>query len=213
MKKQSKQLYSQNKIAGILGISRGTFSKWLKENSVSPKQQKGQRKLYDETVIEQYKQYKKGITSTATSDVSEDKDELTTVQLLHETLQDKQKEIDYLKKQLEDSKAEKERLNKKIDEKDQLIAEQVKATNLLVENTNRVADHVAQLADQAHTLNLADKLQNSEKNSSGNSNKACDDVERDVVQSVSDETADRAAKETVKTPKKHWWQRITNKFD
>lgn len=38
--KQSKQLYSQNKIAEILGISRGTFSKWLKENSVSPKQQK-----------------------------------------------------------------------------------------------------------------------------------------------------------------------------
>lgn len=31
--KQSEQLYSQNKIAEILGVSSGGFSKWLKENS------------------------------------------------------------------------------------------------------------------------------------------------------------------------------------
>lgn len=204
--KQSKQLYSQNKIAEMLGISRGTFSKWLKENSVSPKQQKGQRKLYDETVIEQYKQSKKGNTNTTTSEASEDKDELTTVQLLHETLQDKQKEIDYLKKQLEDSKAEKEKLNKKIDEKDQLIAEQVKTTNRLVANTNQVADHVAQLADQAHALNLADKLQNSEKNSFENTNKGSDDAEKAIIQSVSKKTVDSSSEETGETLKKHWWQ-------
>lgn len=80
--KQSEQLYSQNKIAEILGISRGTFSKWLKENSVSPKQQKGQRKLYDETVIEQYKQSKK-------TSGSKDSKRLTTVELLQDNLKEK----------------------------------------------------------------------------------------------------------------------------
>lgn len=54
-KKQLKRLYSQNELADILGISKGTLSKWLNKNSVSPKQLKGQRKLYDETVIELYR--------------------------------------------------------------------------------------------------------------------------------------------------------------
>ncbi|MCO0808296.1 hypothetical protein NGA74_11015 [Lactobacillus helveticus] len=127
--KQSKQLYSQNKIAEILGISRGTFSKWLKENSVSPKQQKGQRKLYDETVIEQYKQSKK--TSS-----SKDSKRLTTVELLQDNLKEKQQEIDYLKEQLEEKDAQ-------IKVKDETISE--------------FGLKFAKLADQAQQLNLADK--------------------------------------------------------
>lgn len=37
---QNNKLFGQNEIAAILGIGRGTFSKWLRENSVYPKQQK-----------------------------------------------------------------------------------------------------------------------------------------------------------------------------
>ena len=58
-KKQKKQLYSQNEIAEILGVSKGTLSKWLKKSSVSPKQLSGQRKLYEETVIELYRKSQK----------------------------------------------------------------------------------------------------------------------------------------------------------
>ncbi|MCJ2173085.1 helix-turn-helix domain-containing protein (plasmid) [Lactobacillus kefiranofaciens subsp. kefirgranum] len=129
--KQSKQLYSQNKIAEILGISRGTFSKWLKENSVSPKQQKGQRKLYDETVIEQYKQSKK-------TSGSKDSKRLTTVELLQDNLKEKQQEIDYLKEQLEEKDAQ-------IKVKDETISE--------------FGLKFAKLADQAQQLNLVDKSQ------------------------------------------------------
>lgn len=127
--KQSETLYSQNKIAEILGISRGTFSKWLKENSVSPKQQEGQRKLYDETVIEQYKQSKK-VNS------SEDSRRLTTVELLQDNLKEKQSEIDYLKQQLKEKDAQ-------IKAKDETISE--------------FGLKFAKLADQAQQLNLADK--------------------------------------------------------
>lgn len=129
--KQSQKLYSQNKIAEILGISRGTFSKWLKENSVSPKQQKGQRKLYDETVIEQYKQSKK-VNS------SKDSKRLTTIELLQDNLKEKQLEIDYLKQQLKEKDAQ-------INAKDATISE--------------FGLKFAKLADQAQQLNLVDKPQ------------------------------------------------------
>ena len=127
--KQSKQLYSQNRIAEILGISRGTFSKWLKENGVSPKQQKGQRKLYDETVIEQYKKSKK-------ANATKDSKRLTTVELLQDNLKEKQLEIDYLKQQLKEKDVQ-------IKAKDETISE--------------FGLKFAKLADQAQQLNLADK--------------------------------------------------------
>lgn len=127
--KQSQKLYNQNKVAEILGISRGTFSKWLKENNVSPKQQKGQRKLYDETVIEQYKRFKKTYNS-------KDSKRLTTVKLLQANLKEKQQEIDFLKQQLKEKDSQ-------IKEKDQSISE--------------FGLKFAKLADQAQQLNLADK--------------------------------------------------------
>lgn len=132
--KQQNKLYSQNKIASILGISRGTFSKWLKENSVSPKQLDGQKKLYDETVIEQYKKSK----SRRKNGVSGNSKRVTTVELLQNSLEEKQKEIDYLRKQLE--------------EKD----EQIKAKDSTIAD---FGDKFATLADQAQKLNLADKKQ------------------------------------------------------
>lgn len=189
--KQQDKLYSQNELAEMLGISRGTFSKWLKKNSVSPKQIKGQRKLYSETVIEQYKKQKE----SSDTNVPE---RLTTVQLLQRELEEKQQEIAELKQQLVDNRNEfkerEARLEAKIDEKDKLIASQVQSSNHLVESSNRIADKVTVLVDQAHQLSMYDKIQDKKVES---------DAEIKPEQSSSDEKADSS---TEKSSKKHWWQ-------
>lgn len=191
--KQQDKLYSQNELADMLGISRGTFSKWLKKNSVSPKQIKGQRKLYSETVIEQYKKQKE----SSDTNVPE---RLTTVQLLQRELEEKQQEIAELKQQLVDNRNEfkerEARLEAKIDEKDKLIASQVQSSNQLVESSNRIADKVTVLVDQAHQLSMYDKIQDKKVES---------DAEIKPEQSSSDEKVDNySTNET----KKHWWQRL-----
>lgn len=127
--KQNNKLYSQNKIAGILGISRGAFSKWLKENGVSPKQLEGQKKLYDESVIKQYKKAKKERFDNGSKG-------LTAVELLQYSLDKKDKEIDSLRKQLEEKE------------------EQLKDKNKIIAD---FGSRFATLADQAQKLNLADK--------------------------------------------------------
>ncbi len=189
--KQQDKLYSQNELADMLGISRGTFSKWLKKNSVSPKQIKGQRKLYSETVIEQYKKQKE----SSDTNVPE---RLTTVQLLQRELEEKQQEIAELKRQLVDNRNEfrerEARLEAKIDEKDKLIASQVQSSNQLVESSNRIADKVTVLVDQAHQLSMYDKIQDKKVES---------DAETSNEKSSSDEKADSP---TERPTKKHWWQ-------
>lgn len=142
--KTVKQLYSQNELAEILGVSKGTFSKWLRENSVSPKQQRGQRKFYDETVIEQYKKDKE---EHPAKDYVEST-RVSTVQLLQETVKDKQEEIDYLRKQLEEKDAQ-------LKQKDQVIAD--------------FGSKFAKLADQAQQLNLTDKADKVQMLQSGTS--------------------------------------------
>lgn len=191
--KQQDKLYSQNELADMLGISRGTFSKWLKKNSVSPKQIKGQRKLYSETVIEQYKKQKESSDTNAP-------ERLTTVHLLQRELEEKQQEIAELKQQLVDNRNEfkerEARLEAKIDEKDKLIASQVQSSNQLVESSNRIADKVTVLVDQAHQLSMYDKIQDKKVES---------DAEIKPEQSSSDEKVDNySTNET----KKHWWQRL-----
>ena len=189
--KQQDKLYSQNELADMLGISRGTFSKWLKKNSVSPKQIKGQRKLYSETVIEQYKKQKE----SSDTNVPE---RLTTVQLLQRELEEKQQEIAELKRQLVDNRNEfrerEARLEAKIDEKDKLIASQVQSSNQLVESSNRIADKVTVLVDQAHQLSMYDKIQDKKVES---------DAETSNEKSSSDEKADSP---TERPTKKHCWQ-------
>ena len=189
--KQQDKLYSQNELADMLGISRGTFSKWLKKNSVSPKQIKGQRKLYSETVIEQYKKQKESSDTNVT-------ERLTTVQLLQRELEEKQQEIAELKRQLVDNRNEfrerEARLEAKIDEKDKLIASQVQSSNQLVESSNRIADKVTVLVDQAHQLSMYDKIQDKKVES---------DAETSNEKSSSDEKADSP---TERPTKKHWWQ-------
>ncbi|MDB6238253.1 helix-turn-helix transcriptional regulator [Lactobacillus amylovorus] len=191
--KQQDKLYSQNELADMLGISRGTFSKWLKKNSVSPKQIKGQRKLYSETVIEQYKKQKE----SSDTNVPE---RLTTVQLLQRELEEKQQEIAELKQQLVDNRNEfkerEARLEAKIDEKDKLIASQVQSSNQLVESSNRIADKVTVLVDQAHQLSMYDKIQDKKVES---------DAEPSNEKSSSDEKKDDSKAESSKS---HWWQRI-----
>ena len=189
--KQQDKLYSQNELADMLGISRGTFSKWLKKNNVSPKQIKGQRKLYSETVIEQYKKQKESSDTNAP-------ERLTTVQLLQRELEEKQQEIAELKQQLVDNRNEfkerEARLEAKIDEKDKLIASQVQSSNQLVESSNRIADKVTVLVDQAHQLSMYDKIQDKKVES---------DAEIKPEQSSSGEKVDSS---TEKPSKKHRWQ-------
>lgn len=141
--KQKEKLYSQNRIAEILGISRGTFSKWLKGNGVSPERVEGQRKLYGETVIEQYKKAREKRSSN-------DSKRLTTVELLQGNLSEKQNEIDYLRKQLEDKE-------RQLKEKDKLIADKDEVIKDSNDKLFELGDKVAKLADQAQQLNLADK--------------------------------------------------------
>lgn len=188
--KQQDKLYSQNELADMLGISRGTFSKWLKKNSVSPKQIKGQRKLYSETVIEQYKKQKE----SSDTNVPE---RLTTVQLLQRELEEKQQEIAELKQQLVDNRNEfkerEARLEAKIDEKDKLIASQVQSSNHLVESSNRIADKVTVLVDQAHQLSMYDKIQDKKVESY---------AETKPEQSNLEEKTDNSTEKS----KKHWWQ-------
>ncbi|WP_172996512.1 hypothetical protein, partial [Lactobacillus helveticus] len=158
---------------------------------VSPKQQKGQRKLYSETVIEQYKKQKE----SSDTNVPE---RLTTVQLLQRELEEKQQEVAELKQHLVDNRNEfkerEARLEAKIDEKDELIASQVQSSNQLVESSNRIADKVTVLVDQAHQLSMYDKIQDKKVES---------DAERSNERTSSSEKVDDSTK---KPTKKHWWQ-------
>ena len=52
--KQRKQLFTQTEIANKLGISKGTLSKWISKNNVSPEKITGNKKLYTETIISDY---------------------------------------------------------------------------------------------------------------------------------------------------------------
>lgn len=99
--KQEEKLYSQTELADKIGVSKGTLSKWISKNDVSPETIKGNRKLYKETIIEKYKQDKK-INNT------EKKKSFSTVE--------------YLKKEIEQQRLEIEYLKKKLDEKDDQIA-------------------------------------------------------------------------------------------
>ena len=113
-------------------------------------------------------------------------------------LEEKQQEIAELKRQLVDNRNEfrerEARLEAKIDEKDKLIASQVQSSNQLVESSNRIADKVTVLVDQAHQLSMYDKIQDKKVES---------DAETSNEKSSSDEKADSP---TERPTKKHWWQ-------
>lgn len=116
VKMKQQKLLNQNEIARQLGISRGTLSKWLKKNAVSPKQLKGQQKLYDETVIEQYRKDKTG-------EKEEKKSDLSPTTLLLNQIDEQKKEIDYLKKQLDKKDAQLDQKDKRLEETEKVIAD------------------------------------------------------------------------------------------
>lgn len=98
--KQVKRLYTQTEIAHKLEISKGTLSKWINKNNVSPERIQGNKKLYKETIIADYNKDKKAH--------KEDKKQSFST-------------IEFLKNEVERQQAEIERLNKKLDEKDKQI--------------------------------------------------------------------------------------------
>lgn len=116
VKMKQQKLLNQNEIARKLGISRGTLSKWLKKNAVSPKQLKGQQKLYEETVIDQYKKDKTG-------EKEEKKSDLSPTTLLLNQIDQQEKQIDYLKSQIEKKDAELDRKDKRLEENEKVIAD------------------------------------------------------------------------------------------
>ena len=59
--KQRKQLFTQTEIANKLGISKGTLSKWISKNNVSPEKITGNKKLYTETIISDYRNAKNAL--------------------------------------------------------------------------------------------------------------------------------------------------------
>ncbi|NRN96664.1 hypothetical protein IMAU50091_01957 [Lactobacillus helveticus] len=113
-------------------------------------------------------------------------------------LEEKQQEVAELKQHLVDNRNEfkerEARLEAKIDEKDELIASQVQSSNQLVESSNRIADKVTVLVDQAHQLSMYDKIQDKKVES---------DAERSNERTSSSEKVDDSTK---KPTKKHWWQ-------
>lgn len=88
--KQELKLLSQREIAERLGVSKGTLSKWLSKNNVSEETRKGNKKLYQETIIQQYQNAHKSNNEATSNGFS-------TVDFLQKELQRKQAEIDELK--------------------------------------------------------------------------------------------------------------------
>lgn len=186
VKMKQQKLLNQNEIARQLGISRGTLSKWLKKNTVSPKQIKGQQKLYEETVIDQYKKDKAG-------EKEEKKSDLTPTTLLLNQIEQQKKEIEYLRSQL--------------DKKDTEIADK---NEQIKENIKTIADFgkkFAQFADHAQGINLLEKSEPKHTVSDG--------VFKAVSETDEKETVENAEKnnETSLKEKKvgHWWQNLFNK--
>ena len=90
--KQEINLLSQREIAERIGISKSTLSKWLSKNNVSAEMKKGNKKLYRETIIQQYRNAHKANDDNASSGFS-------TIDFLQKELQQKQQEINDLKQE------------------------------------------------------------------------------------------------------------------
>lgn len=158
--KQDNNLLTQTEIAQRLSISKGTLSKWISKNNVSPIKEEGNKKLFDETIIETYKQAHKANNSSESRSFS-------TIEFLERQLKEKQEEINKKQARIED-------LEKQLNQKNDQIYD--------------LADKLATLADQAQRLNLADKKQlETSKNTdnSDNSDNVADENENEKKQETS----------------------------
>lgn len=127
--KQDKKLLTQTEIANELGVSKGNLSKWIKKENVSPVAEKGNKKFFDETLINKYK------NAHMPSEINKGKS-FSTIEFLQEQLEQKQKENDELQARVRE------------------LEDQLKDQNSEVIG---LAHEFSKLADQAQQLNLADK--------------------------------------------------------
>lgn len=127
--KQDNNLLTQTEIANKLGISKGNLSKWIKKENVSPVAEEGNKKLFDETLVNKYKEAHKS------SEINKSKS-FSTVEFLRDQLKQKQEENDELKARIKELE-------------DQLRDQNSEVISL--------AHEFSKLADQAQQLNLADK--------------------------------------------------------
>lgn len=127
--KQGKKLLTQTEIANKLSISKGNLSKWIKKENISPIAEEGNKKLFSETLISEYKDAHKP------SKINKSKS-FSTIEFLQEQLKQKQEENDGLRSRIDD------------------LEEQLKKQNAEVIG---LAHDFSKLADQAQQLNLADK--------------------------------------------------------
>ena len=141
--KQGINLLSQREIAERIGISKSTLSKWLSKNNVSAETKKGNKKLYRETIIQQYRNAHKANDDNASSGFS-------TIDFLQKELQQKQLEINELKQEGKQKDATIADLAGKLAK----LADQAQQLNLTDKDDNRLK----RLTSRKNQNGLAEKV-------------------------------------------------------
>lgn len=141
--KQEIKLLSQREIAERIGISKSTLSKWLSKNNVSAETKKGNKKLYRETIIQQYRNAHKANDDNASSGFS-------TIDFLQKELQQKQQEINELKQDGKQKDATIADLASKLAK----LADQAQQLNLTDKDDNKLK----KLTDKKNQNGLAEKV-------------------------------------------------------
>lgn len=141
--KQEINLLSQREIAERIGISKSTLSKWLSKNNVSAETKKGNKKLYRETIIQQYRNAHKANDDNASSGFS-------TIDFLQKELQQKQQEINELKQDGKQKDATIADLASKLAK----LADQAQQLNLTDKDDNKLK----KLTDNKNQNGLAEKV-------------------------------------------------------
>lgn len=141
--KQEIKLLSQREIAERIGISKSTLSKWLSKNNVSAETKKGNKKLYRETIIQQYRNAHKANDDNASSGFS-------TIDFLQKELQRKQLEINELKQEGKQKDATIADLADKLAK----LADQAQQLNLTDKDDNRLK----RLTSRKNQNGLAEKV-------------------------------------------------------
>lgn len=141
--KQEIKLLSQREIAERIGISKSTLSKWLSKNNVSAETKKGNKKLYRETIIQQYRNAHKANNDNVSSGFS-------TIDFLQKELQRKQLEINELKQEGKQKDATIADLAGKLAK----LADQAQQLNLTDKDDNRLK----RLTSRKNQNGLAEKV-------------------------------------------------------
>ena len=141
--KQEINLLSQREIAERIGISKSTLSKWLSKNNVSAETKKGNKKLYRETIIQQYRNAHKANNDNVSSGFS-------TIDFLQKELQRKQLEINELKQDEKQKDATIADLAGKLAK----LADQAQQLNLTDKDDNKLK----KLTDNKNQNELAEKV-------------------------------------------------------